>query len=201
MLKTFLIVLGVLVVALLGAIVTRPDTFLVERSATVNAPPAVVYGLVSDFHQWEGWSPWAKLDPKMKTIYSGAGVGGSYAWEGDDKVGSGKMTFTDLKANELVGITLEFITPFAATNRTEFHFAPEGAGTKVSWAMSGKNNFMAKAFSLVMSMDQMIGKDFEKGLAGMKPLAEAAAAKAAEEAKAAEATAPAPADAPVTGKP
>ena len=167
-------------------VATRADTFSVERSATVNAPPEIAYGLVADFHQWEGWSPWAKLDPQMKTTYTGSGVGGSYAWDGADKVGSGKMTFTELKPNEKVGIKLEFIKPFASTNDTAFRFEPAGTGTKVTWTMSGPMNFVSKAMGIFKSMDAMIGPDFEKGLAAMQPLASAAAAKAAAEAKAAE---------------
>jgi hypothetical protein len=203
MFKKFGLALAALVVALLAFIQTRADSFAVDRTAYVAAPPALVYGLVADFHQWEGWSPWAKLDPAMKTTYAGSGVGGSYAWEGNDKVGSGKMTFTDLKAPVLVGLTLEFIQPFPATNHTEFRFLPEGEGTRVTWLMTGKNGFLSKAFGLMVSMDQMVGKDFEKGLGAMKGLAEAAAKKAAEtQATAAPAEGAPPAPAPeATGKP
>jgi uncharacterized protein YndB with AHSA1/START domain len=185
MVKKLLVALAVLVALLVVLIVTRPDSFSLERSATVSAPPAIVYGLVADFHQWEGWSPWAKLDPAMRTTYTGAGVGATYAWEGNGDVGSGKMTFTDLEAPRRVAITLDFLTPIAATNRTELLLAPEGSGTKVTWRMTGKNGFLSKAAGLVMNMDQLVGKDFEKGLASLKTLAEAAA-------KQAQAQAPAP---------
>jgi uncharacterized protein YndB with AHSA1/START domain len=162
-------------------IVTRPDTFRVERSATIAAPPAVVYGLIQDFHAWERWSPWAKLDPAMKTTYGGpAGVGATYAWEGNDQVGSGKMTIADLKPNENVAITLEFQKPMSATNRTEFALKPEGDTTKVTWRMLGHNDFMGKAFGLVMNMDQLVGKDFDKGLSQLRSAAEETARAAAE---------------------
>jgi len=115
----------------------------------------------------------------MKKTFSGtaAGVGAIYEWTGDDKVGSGRMTLTDSKPTDLVRIKLEFIKPFEATNTTEFAFTPEGGGTKVTWSMSGDNNFIAKAMCLFVSMDKMVGGDFEKGLAQMKTAAEAAAKK------------------------
>jgi hypothetical protein len=77
------------------------------------------------------------------------------------------MTITDSRPAQSVSIRLEFLKPFAATSTTQFDFAPSGAGTNVTWAMNGHNNFMAKAFSAFMDMDKMIGADFEKGLAGL----------------------------------
>lgn len=181
MVRKVLAVSGALVALSLAFVASQPSAFAVERSASFEAPPAVVYGLLQDFHTWEGWSPWAKLDPAMKTTYGGpaTGVGATYAWEGNDEVGAGKMTIADAKPNEAVGITLEFLRPFATTNRTDFLLAPAGAGTKVTWRMSGNHNFVGKAFCLFMDMDKMVGKDFEKGLAQLKPLAEGEAKKSA----------------------
>jgi Polyketide cyclase / dehydrase and lipid transport len=203
MLRKSLIALAVVFALLLVLVATRPSTFSVERSATVAAPAAVVYAQVADFHRWDAWSPWAKLDPSQVTTFSGAGVGATYEWTGNDKVGQGKMTITDARPGELVAIKLEFIKPFASTNRTEFRFAPEGPGTKVVWRMSGENSFLSKAMGLVVSMDEMIGKDFERGLGQLKTQAQDAALKAAQ----AEVPAPpaAPEGAPVapqgTGQP
>jgi uncharacterized protein YndB with AHSA1/START domain len=172
----------VFVALLLALVLARPDSFTVERSANIAAPPAVVYGLVQDFHAWEKWSPWAKLDPAMKTTYGGAaGVGATYAWEGNDEVGAGKMTIDRLQPNESIVISLEFLKPMASTNSTEFRLAPDGNGTKVTWRMQGHNDFLGKAFGLVMNMDQLIGKDFEKGLGQLRAAAESAS-RAAEEA-------------------
>jgi carbon monoxide dehydrogenase subunit G len=181
MVRKVLAVSGVVVALSVAFVASRPSAFAVERSTSVDAPPAVVYGLIQDFHVWESWSPWAKLDPAMKTTYGGpeVGVGATYAWEGNNEVGAGKMTIADAKPNEAVGITLDFLRPIAATNRTDFLLTPEGRGTKVTWHMSGHNGFVGKAFGLFMDMDKMVGKDFEKGLAQLKPLAEGAAKKAA----------------------
>lgn len=175
MVKKILIGLLVVILILVVVIATRPPEFKVERSTTINAPPATVYGHVNDFHKWQAWSPWEKMDPAMTRTISGpeSGTGAKYHWVGNNKVGEGSMEITESKPAELVKIKLDFIKPMAATSDTVFTFTPEGSGTKVTWTMSGKNNFMAKAFSLVMNMDKMVGGDFEKGLAQMKAVSEA----------------------------
>ena len=156
------------------------------ESTRIAAPPDVVFGLVNDFHAWDKWSPWAKLDPNMKTTYGGppSGLGATYAWTGDSKVGEGNMRITESKPPEKVGIRLEFLKPMAGLCQTDFTFKPEAGGTAVSWVMSGTNDFVGKAFSLFMDMDAMIGKDFEKGLGAMRTEAEAEAKRRADSARA-----------------
>jgi hypothetical protein len=175
MIKKILLVLGLVIIAFLIFAATRPDDFSVTRSTTIAAPPATVFAQVNDFHKWVAWSPWEKMDPELKRIYEGpaAGTGAIYKWSGNSKVGEGKMTITESRPSDLVKLKLEFIKPFAATNDTEFTFKPEGDKTVVTWTMSGKNNFMFKAMQVFMSMDKMVGKDFEAGLAAMKAVAEA----------------------------
>ena len=179
--KKILLGLVVVLAILVGVIATRPANFHIERTATIAAPADVVYAQINNFHQWAAWSPWDKLDPQMKRTFEGpaAGSGAGYSWVGNDKVGEGRMTITDSKANEKVTIKLEFIKPFAATDTTEFAFRPSGSNTAVTWSMTGENNFMAKAMSLVMNMEKMIGPDFEKGLASIKEISEAEAKKGA----------------------
>jgi hypothetical protein len=169
MFKKIAIVLAVVLVALAVFVATRPADFRIVRSRTVAAPPDVVHAYVNDFHKWSEWSPWEKLDPAMKREYSGApaGTGAAYHWSGNSDVGEGHMTITDSRPAQSVTIRLEFLKPFAATNTTQFDFAPSGSGTNVTWAMNGHNNFLSKAFSAFMDMDKMIGADFEKGLAGL----------------------------------
>lgn len=186
MFKKVAIVLGLLVVGLVAVIAMRPDSFHVERSTMVTAPPAAAFGLVNDFHQWAKWSPWEHLDPGMKKTYEGppAGTGAVYYWNGNDKVGEGRMTITGSQPSSRVDIKLEFMKPFATTNATTFTFTPQGAETKIVWAMDGHCNFVSKAMGLFMDMDSMIGKDFEHGLAQMKTVSEAMAAEAAKAAAA-----------------
>lgn len=170
-----LLALAIVAILFFVMLVGRPDEFTVVRSATMAAPPAVVFEQVNDFHHWDGWSPWAKLDPTCKNTFSGAaaGMGAGFAWDGNNKVGAGRMTITGSQSPELIRINLEFLRPFKATNTTEFSFKSRGDGTEVTWTMSGKNNFMSKVFGLIVDCDKMIGRDFEKGLASLKSLAEA----------------------------
>lgn len=175
--KNVLLALLVFVLGFLVFVQTRPDTFHVERSASIAAPPDSLYAMMTDFHRWDGWSPWAKLDPAMKTDYSGpeSGVGASYHWTGNDKVGEGRMTLTEVQAPSHVGIRLEFIKPFAGVSTTNFALAPDAGGTRVTWSMDGKSNFIAKAMCIFTPMDKMIGPDFERGLGNLKREGEAAA--------------------------
>jgi uncharacterized protein YndB with AHSA1/START domain len=168
-----LVVVAIVVILVLASL--RPAEFRITRRATMAAPPDAVFAQVNDFHAWEHWSPWAKLDPTMKETYEGApaGVGAIYTWTGNSKVGAGRMTITDSRPGERVVINLEFLRPFKATNTAEFTFAPEAGGTVVTWSMLGTNKLMTKVFDLLCNMDKTVGKDFEKGLAAMKARAEA----------------------------
>ncbi len=188
MFKKILIGLVIALAVLAGVVATRPDSFAVERSATIQAAPEFAFALVNDFHHWSEWSPWDKLDPSMKRTFEGASAGADamYGWTGNDKVGEGRMTIEESKPSELIRIKLEFIKPFPSTSTTTFTFTPAGEGTQVKWKMEGHNNFMSKAFSMFMNMDKLVGGDFERGLAAMKTAAEASAKKHAEEKAAAE---------------
>ncbi|MSV31733.1 MAG: polyketide cyclase [Bryobacterales bacterium] len=176
MLKKIGIAILGLIVGLLIVIALLPGAFRVTRSAQIAAPPAGVHALINDFHKWDGWSPWAKLDPNMKTTYSGApaGSGASYHWTSQkDDVGEGRMTITKSVPAESVTINLEFIKPFASTSLTVFTIQPAAGGSTVEWAMSGENGFIERGFLLAMGgMAKAVGGDFEKGLAQMKTLAE-----------------------------
>lgn len=177
---TAALVLLVALGGLAGFVATRPARFRVSRSRTIAAPPAVVHGLIDDFHKWPAWSPWEKRDPALTREYSGsaAGPGASYAWRGNKQVGEGRMTITDSRPPHSITIKLEFIKPFPATNTTQFDFTPTGTGTQVSWTMSGEHSFMGKAFAAFMNMDKMVGPDFEQGLANLDAAATTAAATA-----------------------
>jgi hypothetical protein len=174
-----LLVIAAVIVLLVAVVATRPSDFRVTRSTAISALPAVVFAQVNDFHNWDGWSPWARMDPEMKATYAGpaAGTGAVYSWVGNNKVGEGRMTIMESHPSDLVRIKLEFIKPFAATNTAEFTFQPQGNQTTVTWNMTGKKNFMTKAMGLVMNMDKMIGGQFDQGLAQMKSVAETAAKK------------------------
>jgi len=180
MLKRVAIIAAGLFAVLLLVVATRPGHLHIERSMSMAAPPSVVFPLIDDFHAWQSWSPWEKLDPNMKREITGApsGNGSLYSWVGNDDVGSGTMQITDSSPPQQVKIRLEFKQPWAATNTTTFTLAPTSSpagGTRVTWSMDGENSFGAKAMGLVMDMDQMVGKDFESGLTNLQAVAEAAA--------------------------
>jgi hypothetical protein len=176
MLWKILIALVVIVVGLVAVIALQPAGYRVSRSATIAAPAPMVFAQVNDFHRWTAWSPWEKIDPAMKRTYEGppAGVGASYTWVGSGEVGEGRMTIVESRPSDLIQVKLEFVKPFAGTSVAEFSFKPDGERTLVTWSMTGDKNFIAKAIHLVMSMDRMIGDQFDKGLAAMKTVAEAA---------------------------
>src|SRR6185295_1013284 len=171
------ILIGVAAVIVLLAIfiATRPAEFVVSRSASMATSPAAVFAQLNDFHKWESWSPWAKMDPNAKSTFDGpsSGEGAKFAWDGNNDVGAGNMTITEAVPNDHVRIRLEFIRPFAGVNDTLFTIKPAGDKTNVTWTMSGKNGFMGKAISLVMDCDKMVGPQFEKGLANMETAANA----------------------------
>lgn len=158
---------------LLAYAATRPDHFRLERSTVIAAPPETIRPLIADFRAWRDWSPWEAKDPAMNRTLSGAeaGVGAVYGWEGNGQVGTGRMEIVE-DAPRRVAIKLDFLKPFEAHNLAEFTLAPEAAGTRVTWAMSGPQPFVAKLMSLVFSMERMVGPDFEAGLAALKRRAE-----------------------------
>jgi uncharacterized protein YndB with AHSA1/START domain len=173
-LKKILMVSVVAIAAVLIFAATRPDTFKVERSTGIKAPPDKVFALINDFPSWQSWSPWEGLDPDMKRTMSAttAGKGAVYEWDGNNEVGKGRMEIVESTPPSKVGIELAFFRPFEAHNRAEFTLVPEGDGTKVTWTMSGPMPYVSKLMTLVFDMDKMIGKDFEAGLAKMKSVAE-----------------------------
>src|SRR3954466_11663943 len=120
-LKLFGILIVVGVLAVLGLAATKPDKFAVERSATIAAPPEKIVPVLSDFHAWQAWSPYEKLDPAMKKTFSGppSGVGSVYEWSGNSKAGAGRMEITDVSAGK-VTVKLDFQKPFEAHNFVDF---------------------------------------------------------------------------------
>jgi hypothetical protein len=182
------IVLAIAIAVLLILAATKPDTFRVQRAASVKAPAEKIFALINDFHRWGSWSPWEARDPAMKRSFSGtdSGKGAVYAWDGNKNVGSGRMEILEAQAPSKVApskdapskivIKLDFFKPFEGHNTAEFTMLPQGDATDittdVTWAMYGPAPFMHKVMQVFMNMDNMIGKDFETGLANLKKLTE-----------------------------
>jgi carbon monoxide dehydrogenase subunit G len=174
MLKKIAAVAVLLLLVVLGVAATKPDTFRVQRSTSIKAPPEKIYAFIDDFHRWGTWSPYEKLDPAMQRTYSGAarGAGAVYEWDGNSKAGKGRMEITDAPAPAKVTIKLDFAKPMEAHNVAEFTLEPRGDSTQVTWSMAGPTPYFAKVIHVFFSMDRMVGKDFETGLANLKALAE-----------------------------
>src|SRR5262245_25279461 len=169
------VALGALVLggAAVAFVATRPSAFVVERSAAIAAPPEVVYGHIASLRAMDAWSPWLRMDAKLKVAYDGpeSGVGARSSWQGPE-MGEGRLTVTAVKPAREVEMRLEMLSPLAATNRILFTLAPAPRGTQVTWRMEGENGFLGKAIGLFADMDHMVGGTFEQGLAALGALVE-----------------------------
>ncbi len=171
-------IMGIVVVVFVAAVLiyaaTRPDTFWVQRTTSIKAPPEKIFALINDLHSWVSWSPYERKDPTMKKTHSGAasGKGAVYAWEGNKDVGQGRMEIAESVPPSKVAIKLDFVKPFEAHNIVEFTLDAQGDSTNVSWAMQGPLPYFAKVIHLFFDVDSMVGKDFEAGLANLKTIAE-----------------------------
>lgn len=174
MIKTIAVVIVALAAVILVFAATRPDTFSVVRTASIKAPPDKIFPLINDFHKWGSWSPWEKLDPAMKRTFSGpdSGKGSAYAWDGNNKVGKGSMEITEIAPPSRITIKLDFEKPMKGHNVTVFTLEGKGDSTLVTWNMHGPTSYLAKVIGIFFSMDKMIGKDFDTGLADLKAIAE-----------------------------
>jgi carbon monoxide dehydrogenase subunit G len=174
MLKIIIIVILVLIAAILIYAASKPDTFRIQRSILIKAPPEKIFAILNDLHRWGVWSPYEKKDPAMKRYYSGAeiGKGAVYEWEGNKNVGKGRMEIAESTVPSRLLIKLDFIAPFQAHNAAEFTLEPQGELTNVTWAMYGPSPFISKVMCLFINMDNMVGKDFEVGLDNLKAISE-----------------------------
>lgn len=174
-------IIGIIAIALIVAVAgvlayatTMPDTFLVQRTTSIKAPPEKVYALISDLRGWGAWSPYEKKDPAMKRTFGdpASGKGATYAWDGDKNVGEGRMEIVDVSPPTTIVIKLDFLRPFEAHNVAEFTMRPRGDATDVTWAMYGPVPYLAKIMHMVFNVDRMVGDDFAAGLGNLKTLAE-----------------------------
>lgn len=148
--------------------------FSISRSVRINAPADRIHALIEDLSAWQEWSPWEGLDANLDRTYSGpaSGVGSRYAWNGNKDAGAGSMEITG-STPQRIDVDLQFTKPWKAHNQVVLTLAPVGDATDVTWTMTGENKGIAALFAKVVNMDKMLGKDFEKGLAQLKAVAEA----------------------------
>lgn len=174
MLKIILLVLALAIAVVLVYAATRPDTFRVERTASIKAPPERIFPLIDSLRAGEKWSPYYRKDPAMKGTYSGpeSGAGATFDFAGNKDVGSGRVSITGSSPPNRVTMRLQMFKPLAADNVVEFTLVPRGATTDVTWAMQGHQPYVGKVMGLIFDMDKMIGTDFATGLASLKSLVE-----------------------------
>jgi len=177
MIKAIAIVGIIFAVVLAGILIfatTKPDTFRVQRSTSIKAPPEEIFPLINEFDRWGAWSPYEKRDPAMKRTRSGpsGGKGAVYGWEGNSQIGTGSMEIMEASPPSKIVIKLEFFKPFVAHNTAEFTVDGKGDATTVTWAMYGPASFVSKLMGVFFNMDKMIGTDFETGLANLKAISE-----------------------------
>lgn len=178
MLKNILVGFVSAMSAFLTYVWLQPAAFTVTRSTTIAAPPAAVFAEIGDFKRWNAWSPWAKKDPAAKVAYSpvSTGEGAAFAWSGNREIGEGKMTIVESRPNEKLGLHVEMVKPFKGSSLAAFTLQPAGQGTSVTWTLSGENGFFERAAMMMIGidMDEMVGADYEKGLANLKAVVEGA---------------------------
>jgi hypothetical protein len=171
-----LLVLAIIAGIFLIVIFMQPSDFRVTRSTTIIAPASIVFEQINNLHNWNAWSPWAKLDPNAENTFEGpvSGTGAIMRWSGNKKIGMGSMTITESVPYDFIHFRLEFLKPFIATNTAEFIFKVNGNQTEIAWSMLGKPNFINKAMNVIMDCQKMVGSQFEQGLAQLKIIAESA---------------------------
>jgi len=177
MLKFFgylLLVAAVVVAAVLIYATTKPDRFQIARSVAIKAPPEKIFPLIDNPRAFNSWNPFLRKDPATKVTYRGpaSGKGAGHEWDGNRNVGRGSVEITDSQPPSRILMKLDMISPMEAHNRVEFSLQPQGDSTQVTWAMSGPSPYISKVMTTVLSMDRMVGGEFEKGLADLKALAE-----------------------------
>jgi uncharacterized protein YndB with AHSA1/START domain len=174
MILKLLALLAFVVVAILIFAATRPATFHIQRSLTIQSSPEKIFPLLNNLHNWPEWAPQDKEDSTIKRTFSGAdsGVGAVSDWSGSGNTGKGRMTITESIPSKSVTIQVDWAKPFATRNMNQFVLEPDGTSTRVTWNMTGPNLFIMKLMSVFMNMDRMMGEHFETGLANLKAAAE-----------------------------
>jgi hypothetical protein len=174
MLKFVVLVIVLAVAGILVVAATRPDTFRVQRTASIAAPAEKIFPLIDSLRSGEQWSPYYRKDPAMQGTYSGPeqGVGAKFEFAGNKDVGRGRVSIIGHAPPHKVTMRLQMFEPFAADNVVEFTLVPRGRTTDVTWAMQGRQPYLAKVVCLFLDMDKMVGADFAAGLANLKAIVE-----------------------------
>lgn len=176
--KTFLKILGILVLVLLAYIFIGglfiPKEVHMEQSVSIKASKDIIWQNVSMFSNFKKWSPWNQYDPNMKVNITGndGAVGAKYTWEGNNDVGSGTMTYTAVNPQNDVKIDLHFLKPFESKAKVVLRLNDEPSSTKVTWAFDTEFPYPFNALIPFMGMEKSLANDFSRGLGNLKQLSE-----------------------------
>lgn len=159
--KKILLGLAAVLAIILIAAAFRPDSYVVEHSAVINAPADVVFAHLTDHRDWQKSNPWVKDDPTAKASYSGpaTGVGATYSWTGD-AVGKGSATIKEARPSEYVSADLHFLEPFESVAMDEYLLTSNGTSTKVVHRMSGENGYISKLMGMFFGFEGMMHEKF-----------------------------------------
>lgn len=174
MLKKLLIGLVLLIGGFCAYVAMKPDNYRIERSTVFDASPEALFAQANDLRKFNEWSPWAKLDPNAKSEFGGAseGVGASFSWAGNQDVGKGTMTIVESTSSSRIVIRMDFEEPMNDTAMVEYLFEPVDGGTRMVWAIYGKDNFFSKAICVFMDRDAMVGDMYEQGFENLRVVVE-----------------------------
>ena len=136
----------------------------VRQSRVYDQDIQTVFNKIRDFHSWPEWSPWLLHEPDTRIEYSEKPdqEGGYYTWDGK-LVGAGKLQHRTVDTPNSIHQRLEFTRPFKNTCDVGFEFSEVDGGTEVNWVMKAEMPFFMRF--MVPKMKQMIGQDFQLGLA------------------------------------
>lgn len=174
---SILITLAAIISLVLIVAAFQPTEWAVERSVLIDASRDKVWAIVSDLNRYNEWNPYARLDPDARITVTGpaATLGSSYAWDGNQS-GAGRMTTIAIEEGSRIDFQLDFQRPMSVTNHASFIIGPQESPTKMTWSMQGHHRgftgLLSRAVHLFVSIDTLVGQQFDSGLALLKELAE-----------------------------
>lgn len=169
--NTVLIILGVLVALVIILSLIAPKNYHVSRSIELEQPPEQVWEHLKYLKKQQEWSPWARKDPNMEQKFTGTDgeIGAVSYWNGNKEVGEGEQEITKVVEGKRIEQDLRFLKPYKSQSDCYMDLAGlDSNRSKVTWGFTGDNKFPMSIMMLFMSMDKMVGKDFEQGLQNLK---------------------------------
>ena len=172
-LKWLLGIVVLLVLVFLAGAYLLPREVTVARSIEIDAPAADIFPHVNSMQATRAWSPWLDRDPNVDLTYSGpeAGVGNRMAWASENpQVGTGTQEVIASTPDSHVATALDFGPMGTAT--ASFDLVEVADTTTVTWGFSSDNGMNPMLRWMGLMMDDLVGADYEAGLANLKALVE-----------------------------